>query len=218
MISVNTIHALLAQHQIKGFLPEHEAEALYRMACQQAPKGVLLEVGSFCGRSAVYLGHAAASFGQTVFSVDHHIGSEEHQKGEGYHDVAHYDAEANRVDTLPDFRRTLRVCGMDDVVMPIVARSEALAKVWTTPLAFMFIDGGHSLEQATADCLGWAKHLAADGVLAIHDIFENPEDGGQAPFLAMQAAIEAFGLVQVEREGSLVFLMRKPMDAQVSSQ
>lgn len=208
MVSVNHIHRLLNRHHVKGFLPEHEAEALYAVACKQAQKGLLLEVGSFCGRSAVYLGYAAKGSGQKVFSVDHHIGSEEHQLGEGYHDCAHYDAEAKRVDTLPDFRRTLRLCAMDDIVIPIVARSEVLAQVWSASLALIFIDGGHSLQQAKADCLGWVKHLAHDGVLAIHDIFENPDEGGQAPFLAMQAVMEQHALSLVARTGSLVFLKR----------
>ena len=129
MKQVDDIHRLLGQHQVKGFLPEREAEALYGMASRQAKKGLLLEEGSFCGRSAVYLGFAAKNAGQKVFSVDHHIGSEEHQKGEEYHDSAHYDAEANRVDTLPDFRRTLRLCEMDTVVIPIVGASQVLAGI-----------------------------------------------------------------------------------------
>jgi predicted O-methyltransferase YrrM len=206
---VKSIHQLLVEHNVKGFLPNGEAEALYAMAIAQTDLGSLLEVGSFCGRSAVYLGMAAKLGGRKLFSVDHHCGSEEHQWGEPYHDPEHWDNSAARVDTLPSFRRTLRLCDLDDVVIPVITRSELLAPLWTMPLAMVFIDGGHSETQANADCLMWAKHLVSGGVMAIHDIFECPNDGGQAPYLAMQAVMAEYRLVLIERVDSLVFLRRQ---------
>lgn len=207
--TAEAICALLEQHCVKGFLPHHEAAALFNMALTQAAKGPLLEVGSFCGKSAVYLGAAAQCHQQILFTVDHHLGSEEHQQGEGYHDPKHFDAQAGRVDTLPHLRKTLRLCAMEDSVIPIIARSEVLAGLWGTPLAMVFIDGGHSEEQAKADCLGWAPHLMAGGMLAIHDIFEHPEEGGQAPYLAMQAVMAVFNFVLIGRVGSMVFLEKQ---------
>ena len=205
-LNAGDVHGLLDANAIKGFLPTREAEALFIKAREQAPFGPLLEVGSYCGRSAVYLGAAAAPFDQTVFTVDHHSGSEEHQQGEAYFEAEHWDPILQRVDTLPSLRRTLYQCNMEDVVTPIVARSEALAKVWTTPLAMVFIDGGHSEAQATADCLLWARHLMPSGVMAIHDIFEQPKDGGQAPYRAMQAVMLEHDWVVLDRTDSLVFL------------
>lgn len=208
MFEAEEIDQLLANHKVKGFLPAHEAAALFSMAKTQALLGPILEIGSYCGRSAVYLGAAAKPVSQVVFSVDHHIGSEEHQEGEGYFDVGHWDEQLKRVDTLPSLRRTLYECGMDDVVVPIVTRSEKLAAHWTMPLALIFVDGGHSEQQATADCLLWAKHLMPSGIMAIHDIFEKPEDGGQAPYNAMQAVMAEYGLALIKRVDSLVFLAK----------
>ena len=208
MLEAQEIDQLLASHKVKGFLPAHEAAALFAMAKIQASLGPILEIGSYCGRSAVYLGAAAQGASQVVFSVDHHTGSEEHQEGEGYFDADHWDDHLKRVDTLPAMRRTLYACAMDDVVVPIVARSEKLAAYWTAPLAMIFVDGGHSERQAKADCLLWAKHLMPSGIMAIHDIFEKPEDGGQAPYNAMQAVIAEYGFTLVKRVDSLVFLAK----------
>ena len=208
LLNSHAITALLAEQAIKGFLPEREAQALFDCAVKQAQLGPLLEVGSYCGKSTVYLGYAAQSAGQMVFSVDHHLGSEEHQPGEQYHDSDLFDVKAQRFDTLPALRHTLRVCNIEKNIIPIVARSEQLAAYWATPLAFIFIDGGHSAPQAKADCLGWAKHLMVGGIMAIHDIFERPEDGGQAPYWAMQAVMAEFNLVIKARTDSLVFLQR----------
>jgi predicted O-methyltransferase YrrM len=208
LLNAEDIDGLLATHNVKGFLPTHEAAALFSVATTQARLGPILEIGSYCGRSAVYLGAAAQVASQVVFSVDHHTGSEEHQQGEGYFDAEHWDGVLKRVDTLPAMRRTLMCCAMEDVVIPVVARSEKLAAHWTTPLAMIFVDGGHSDSQAKADCLLWAKHLMPTGIMAIHDIFEKPEDGGQAPYHAMQAVMAEYGLVVIDRVDSLVFLQR----------
>lgn len=203
---LNSINDRLTAEKIKGFLPSDEAAALYRMACKQALKGAILEIGSFCGKSAVFLGEAAKSSGQPVFTVDHHRGSEEHQQGEAYFDADHWDEAQGCVDTLPALRKSLALFELEDVVIPVVTRSERLAQFWQLPLAMVFVDGGHSAWQAKEDCMRWVKHLMPGGILAIHDIFERPEDGGQAPYEAMQFVKSAFNLKQVDREGSLVFL------------
>lgn len=202
------IEALLEKQKVKGFLPFNEAELLHRVASDAAKLGSLLEVGTYCGRSAVYLGQAAKACNQVLYTVDHHRGSEEHQLGEGYHDPDLYDGVIGRVDTLPELRKNLYLCGVEEVVIPIVAKSENLAKHWTTPLAFIFIDGGHSEVQATADCLGWVENLHPEGVMAIHDIYETPEEGGQAPLRALETLLSTHPLTIIKRQGSLVILKR----------
>ena len=92
---------------VKGFLHEAEGARLYELgkeACRLAP---CLEVGSYCGKSTVYLGSGVRESGGQLFALDHHRGSEEHQRGEEYHDPELYDALIDRMDTLPAFRRTL---------------------------------------------------------------------------------------------------------------
>lgn len=185
-----------------------EGEALYQYARSAAAVGPCLEIGSYCGKSSVYLGLACKQTMNTLYAVDHHRGSEEHQRGESYHDSELYDVHAGQMDSFPAFRRTLALAQLEDSVVPLVAASELVLRDWRRPLGLVFVDGGHSDEAALRDCLGWSENVAAGGYLAIHDIFERPEEGGQAPYLAMQAVLEHQHFTQVDRIQSLVVLQR----------
>jgi predicted O-methyltransferase YrrM len=170
-----------AAQEAIGFMPEVEGEALYEAGLSGAERGPLLEVGSYCGKSSIYLGAAAREMGTVMYSIDHHRGSEEHQKGEEFHDPRLVDPRTGEIDTLPTFRRTISEAGLDDVVIGIVARSEAVAPRWGTPLGLVLIDGSHSEVSARRDYEGWTAHLVTGGLLVIHDVFEDPARGGQAP-------------------------------------
>lgn len=174
---------------VKGFLAEDEAEALYSSALQMAVLAPVLEIGSYCGKSTVYLGTACQRSGGALYALDHHRGSEEHQLGEEYHDPDLFDATAGRMDTFREFRRTINEAGLEDTVIPIVATSEMASRYWTTPLSMVFIDGGHSLEAAMTDYRCWAGHIIKGGILAIHDLFPNPDEGGQAPITIYRLAL-----------------------------
>ena len=180
---------------IKGFLDPQEGWALYDRCLAAGELGPTLEIGSYCGKSTVYLGEACRISGRSLFAVDHHRGSEEHQPGEFYHDPELFDSASGLVDTFRLFRQTLRAAGLEQVVVPIVAATQVAARDWGTPLGMVFIDGGHSFEAAQADYDCWARHIRVGGILAIHDIFPNPNDGGQAPYSIWQQAI-ASGLFE----------------------
>jgi predicted O-methyltransferase YrrM len=168
-------------HGCKGYLDEAEGLRLYALAREYGKLGPIVEVGSYCGKSSVYLGAGAQEAGSHVICVDHHRGSEEHQPGEEYHDPQLFDAEAGRMDSLRELRRTLHRAGLEQVCIPFVSASQTAAKLWSTPLGMVFIDGGHSFEAAQADYAGWHAKLLSGGVLAIHDLFPDPATGGQAP-------------------------------------
>ncbi len=191
----------------KGFMPADEAEALWDAAWAMAPDGVILEVGTYCGKSATWLGAAAQLRGGRVVTVDHHRGSEENQAGWEHHDATLVDPDIGLMDTMPFFRRTMYAAGLEDVVTAVVGHSTIVASLWSTPLAMLFIDGGHAEEHAQNDYSGWAGFVGPQGVLAIHDVFEDPTDGGQAPFHVYQRAI-ADGFVEVRQVGSLRVLRR----------
>ena len=173
---------------IKGFLAEDEAACLYQHALAASAHGPVLEIGSYCGKSTIYLGLAARCNDSTVFALDHHRGSEEHQRGEFFHDPDLYDAGAGLVDTFREFRHNMHKAGLEEVVVPVVAGSEAAARNWQTPLAMVFIDGGHSLEAALSDYRCWTAHLQRGGILAIHDLFHDAHAGGQAPYAIYRMA------------------------------
>lgn len=193
---------------VKGFLDPAEAEALYRHALAGARLGPCLEIGAYCGRSALYLGTACEEAGTVLFSLDHHRGSEENQPGWEWHDPETWDAEAGAMDTLPFFRRNIRRAGLEESVIALVGRSPVIAKHWRTPLGFLFIDGGHGREHAFADYRGWIPHLAPGGLLAIHDVFPNPADGGRPPYEIFCAAAASELFEEIEAVKSLRVLRR----------
>ena len=202
-------HALAA----KGFMPEDEGMLLHRYALQRAPHGPLLEVGSYCGKSAVSLGAAAREVGGTVYTVDHHRGSEENQAGWEHHDDSLVDDEFGLMDTLPTFRRTIARADLEDQVVAVIGKSTTVSRHWRTPLALLFIDGGHAEEHAQNDYTGWAHWLMPGGLLVIHDVFADPADGGQAPYHVFLRALEGGAFSEVGALGSMRVLERTSGDA-----
>jgi len=197
-------HALAA----KGFMPPDEGMLLHRWARERLPLGPVLEVGTYCGKSAVYLGAAAREVGGTVFTVDHHRGSEENQAGWEHHDATLVDDESGLMDTLPTFRRTIERAGLEDQVVAVVGRSTTVSALWRTPLSMLFIDGGHAEVHAQADYTGWAPWLVEGGALVIHDVFPDPADGGQPPYHVFLRALEGGAFEEVEALGSMRVLRR----------
>ena len=199
---------------VKGFLDEEEGRCLYGTALEAAGMGPCLEIGSYCGKSTLYLGAACQKRNSVLFSVDHHLGSEEQQPGEEYFDPDLFDPESGRIDTFRQFRATIDRAEIADTVVPIVCRSEVAARCWATPLSLVFIDGGHSIEAVRTDYDAWAGHIVPGGFLMIHDIFLDPAQGGQAPYQIYNLALESglfrevnlvktLGLLQrLHREGS----------------
>lgn len=202
---------LAAARAAEGFMPDDEGHALYVAARDVPVDGPLLEIGSYLGKSTLYLAAAArerTGSNGVVVTVDHHRGSEEHQPGWEYHDPSLVDDATGRIDTLPRFRRTIAAAGAEDVVVAVLARAETLAGLWARPLALLFLDGSHTDESAQRDYHGWAPHVAAGGLLAIHDVFPDPADGGQAPYRVYRAALESGGFAELPGCGSLRLLRR----------
>ena len=172
--------AALAQ-RVKGFMPHDEGLALYRAAAEVASLGPLVEIGSYCGKSSVYLGAAAAECGGSLFTIDHHRGSEEMQAGWEHHDAELVDQRTGRMDSLPVLRQTLIDAALDDTVVAIVGDSVTVAAHWSSA-ALVFIDGGHGEAPAHADYDAWSPKVMPGGLLAIHDVFPDPADGGRPPY------------------------------------
>jgi MMP 1-O-methyltransferase len=201
-------HALAA----KGFMPPDEGDALYDAAiaaAHEVPGLPFLEVGSYCGRSTVWLGAAARATNTVVYAVDHHRGSEENQDGWEHHDPTVVDPRIGKMDTLPIFRSTIHDAGLENEVFAVVGQSPAVAAHWLTPLAFLFIDGGHGVEPARLDYELWTPHIEMGGTLAIHDVFPDPADGGRPPYEQIfQPAIASGRFRLTSATGSLRILQR----------
>jgi MMP 1-O-methyltransferase len=201
----------------RGFMPDEEGLALLESAMRagaqrasgQSP-AVFVEIGAWCGKSTVYLGAAAETTGAVLFSVDHHRGSEENQAGWTYHEPDLVDPADGRIDTLPHWRRTMAQAGLEAVVTGVVGDSATVARSWRTPLDLLFIDGGHGEEPAWADYLGWSPHVAPGGLLAIHDVFPDPADGGRPPYELWCHAVSSGPWDEAGECGSLRVLRRRP--------
>ena len=192
----------------RGFMPDDEGLALHRLARERLPHGPVLEVGTWCGKSALYLGAAARETGGVVFTVDHHRGSEENQAGWEHHDPSLVDARSGRLDTLGCFRRTVEEAGLEDVVVAVVGESATVARWWRTPLSLLFVDGGHGAGPAHADYDGWAPWVAPGGLLALHDVFADPADGGRPPYEVYLRALASGSFRERDQVGSLRVLVR----------
>ncbi|PWV58302.1 MULTISPECIES: class I SAM-dependent methyltransferase [Nocardiopsis] len=199
---------LAAAEAANGFMPTDEGMALFETALEYADRGPVVEIGTYCGKSTVFLGAAARVGGARVVTVDHHRGSEEHQEGWEYHDSSLIDPVTGKFDTLPHFRRTITQAGLDDEVIAITGASVDVAAVWGTELGMLFIDGGHSETAAQNDYEGWSPHVAVGGALVIHDVFPNPEDGGRPPFNVYCRALDSGRFREVRVVGSMRILER----------
>ena len=197
----------------KGFLPDDEAAALHAAALAAVP-GLWLEVGTYCGKSTVHVGAAARAVGAQLVTLDHHRGSEENQPGWEWHDASLVDPHTGRLETLPSLRHTLWDAGLDDVVSVLVATTQQVGRWWTSPLGFLFLDGNHTEEVAQHDYAAFAPWVVTGGTLVIHDVFENPEDGGRPPWNVLRRAVDTGAFAEVSVQGSLRVLRR--LDAPVT--
>lgn len=194
----------------RGFLDKEEGDALYNFALKASLELRLpgLEIGSYCGKSSLYLGAGCREGDNLMFSIDHHRGSEEQQPGEEYFDSELFDEESGKIDTLLFFRRALFLAGLEEHVFPVVGNSHKIGSVWTSPLSFLFIDGGHSLDTEFGDYLVWSPKIKENGYLFVHDIFDSSDTGGQAPRLVFEKALSSGHFEFVQRIKTLGILKR----------
>ena len=190
-------------NSVKGFIDHNEGICLYNYALNSSKKGPILEIGSYCGKSTIYIATAAKKYSGCVYSVDHHTGSEENQVGWEYHDIELFDEETGRINSFPEFMRNLRKANLLDTVVPIVSDSSLVSRYWKIPLSMVFIDGGHTMEAAFNDFINWKDKIIKGGILAIHDVFPNPDDGGRPPYEIYRKALSEENFKEVEAVKSL---------------
>lgn len=200
-------HRRAVADRARGFLPPEEADAL-RAAAANARPGLWLEIGTYCGKSTVHLGSVAQALGAHLVTLDHHRGSEENQPGWQWHDESLVDPHTDRLETLPHARRTLFDAGLDVVVTLLVGSTQQVAPWWTSPLELLFLDGNHTEEVAQHDYAAFAAHLRVGALLAVHDVFPDPADGGQAPWQVVRRALDSGAFVAESTTGSLRILRR----------
>ena len=194
---------------VKGFMPRNEGLALYEAACSHARPGTTwLEIGAWCGKSAVYLGCAAQERGAVLYSLDHHHGSEENQEGWEHFDASLVDPADGRLNTLPSWQRTIAIAQLESTVIGLVGPSVVVAAHFDQALDLLFIDGGHGTDVAWADYDAWSPKVVAGGLMMIHDVFPDPKDGGRPPYEIYLAALASQLFAEISAQGSLRVLRR----------
>lgn len=194
----------------RGFLPAEEGAALYEL-CHRAPASrsqPIVEIGSYCGRSTLYMGHAAKEMNATVLAVDHHYGSEENYPPFPYLDATIISPLTSRIDTLEAFRGTIRLAGLEPWVVAVIGNSPTVAQATRVRAAMIFIDGGHGGLPCWMDYISWTPQIVEGGILAIHDVFEDPSDGGRPPYEIYLAARHSGDFEEIARVGSLAAFRR----------
>lgn len=167
---------------VKGFLSDKEAKKLQELFLKVHHLGSVLEIGTYCGKSALNFSDVAKDVNGLVYTIDHHTGSEEHQLGEEYHDSELFDERLKKFNTLPEFLNNLKSKKMAEFIIPIIDKSQNASKLFSEKISLLFIDGGHSFETALSDYNAWKDKICSEGLLVIHDVFPNPKDGGRPPY------------------------------------
>jgi predicted O-methyltransferase YrrM len=147
---------------IEGWLTDAEGEFLFRVAADCPPGAPIVEIGSWKGKSTVFLASGISSPGATrVFAIDPHVQSLE-------------DAHAR---TLDDLRDNLARAGVTGAVEPVVSQSHAYAPTFVQRPGVVFVDGSHLEEAVQIDLDDWLPKLIDGGVIALHDVINHRWSG-----------------------------------------
>lgn len=187
--------------EARGWLFPDEGPALHAAALS-IPSGPIIEVGSYCGKSTVYLGAAARELDTLVFAVDHHRGSPEMQPGHENHNLDVVDGEVGVHDTLTHFRHTILRAGLEPWVVAVVGESGSVSRYWRAQAGMVFIDATHYYDWVKNDYLGWARWVAPGGVLAFHDTTIPDIDR-----VAVEALADGF---EFEQQVDTLRILRRP--------
>jgi len=152
-VSVEEIKSLVASIDSYNSVSDKEGELLYNL-CRACKEGVIVEIGSWKGRSTIWLGWGAKEGNNKVYAVDPHSGS-----------------PTEPGSTYEEFLENIKRAGLEETVVPIRRTSMEALKEWTFPIGILFIDGDHKYEAVVNDFMGWGKFLVEGGSLAIHDTF-----------------------------------------------
>ncbi len=140
--------------KIPGWLEIQEGRFLEKATyVTESLKGEIVEIGSFCGKSTIYLAQSRSS----VYAVDPHKGN--------VGDNQKYPS------TRKQFLLNLKTAQVQDNVIPLIKTSTSAAQKWKKPIRTLFIDGLHDEKNAEMDFVLWSKHLVDNGIIAIHDSF-----------------------------------------------
>jgi predicted O-methyltransferase YrrM len=132
---------------VPGWLTDEEGEALYDLARACTGRGVIVEIGSWKGKSTICLGLGSrAGVSLPIYAVDPH---------------ADY--------RFGDFQRNVERAGIADLIRPIASLSQPAAEHFEEPIELLFVDGSHEFELVLEDFEKWVPKVVDGGWVAFHD-------------------------------------------------
>ena len=141
--------------KVPGMLTQNEVEYLYRLGQLNPGKGVIVEIGSWKGKSTICLARGSMAVGgEKVYAIDPHRPLAE----EGYVE-----------DTEAEFLTNITQAGVETHVVPMVLTSKEAVTGWNQPVRLLWIDGDHRYEYVKQDFLLWEPHVIEGGIIAMHD-------------------------------------------------
>jgi predicted O-methyltransferase YrrM len=143
---------------VEGWLSPVEAKLLYERAKQCTGRGVVVEIGSWKGKSTICLARGSIEGNRVkIHAIDPHTGSTEHHETLG------------KVWTFDEFMANIKRAGVDHMITPHVDFSDNVAKTFDEPVEFIFIDGLHEYEGVKTDFDSWQSKVVDGGHIAFHD-------------------------------------------------
>ena len=155
--------SFIGQH-IRGMTQKYAGELLFNLAYMQDLKGDVIEIGSYLGKSAFFLGNAVKLSGNgKLFAIDHFKGN---KNKEQFYKVNNEDLS----DLKGIFLENIQKSELEDYVTLIDKPShEASKEIEDNSVRLIFIDGDHSREGVLNDIISYKKKLKKNSIIVFDD-------------------------------------------------
>lgn len=151
--------------EIEGWLSEPQARRLWDAAGRVPRGGLLVEIGSFRGRSAIVMASVLAD-GARLVAIDPHAGGDR-----GPQEIA-AEAERGEADNVA-FHRNITAAGVGSRVEHVRAMSSDAHAAVSEPIDVLYVDGAHRFAPARDDLVRWGNRVRDGGTMLVHDSFSS---------------------------------------------
>jgi len=147
---------------IQGWVGDKEGAYLFQRA-KNCSKGIIVEIGSWKGKSTVWLARGSKAGNKTrIYAIDP------------------FDGRDSKFITIPQpdysvfeiFKDNIRKAGLNDLITPIVSRSQDASDKIKERIEFLFIDGAHGYEFVKKDFELYFPKVLRGGIIVFHDANE----------------------------------------------
>jgi len=145
---------------VEGLLVPGQETTLYLLAQSLAPNSVIVEIGSFKGRSTACLALGSAS-STKIYAIDTFDGNkQDFLEGVQFKGGNFYDTFVRNMKKLRIFHR----------IIPIIGFSAKIGERWKKPIDLLFIDGSHVYEDVKRDFELFFPWVNPGGLVVFHDV------------------------------------------------